>query len=386
MSTVITAAGCIPLMSHGPSPSGVNSAQNFRQGLIGALVTAAPTTPSAGPPAWLSGVLCTTSYNNFAGNYPVDLMVISQNTPGQSVLVYAGVSVVSRGPTNGPYLACFNTTSTINLDAADATNPRIDVVYVQVNDDAIGDAGSTNGATMAVVNGTPASSPTAPAIPAGAIPLAQIYRNTVANSGNAISQSNLTDVRTSAGTAGGIRTYLPGDSLTAAGSHSGEFTFDIANYGLRYWLANAWHGTVLKTYSGTWANGTTDITVGTNSAAPTVIMTANIPDPGYPYKLDVSGAADTSGWGTFTPGSPPWTLVTTRVGSSTGTLISQARLYPQQANGLASTGIALAANITGTLTGAQTVYFVGYASVAYNVLYATVAAMSTYLTVDVIPV
>lgn len=380
MATTITANGCIPLMTHGPSAAATNSAVNYRQGFVGAFVA-----PASGPMNWLSGVLSTTST---VTTYSVDLLPIPLGTPGQGVQVYPGVAVVNRGATIGPYLALFNNTSTISLDAASTTNPRIDVIYVQVNDDAIGDAGATNGAFMAVVNGTPASTPVAPSVPAGAIAIAQIYRNTVAGGGNTITTANITDVRTSGGIASGVRLYLPGDSLTAAGAKNGDVTFDSVTYGLRYWAggsSGSWHGVRSQTVAGVWANGTTDITVGTNPAAPTAIMSATVADPGFPYKLNVSAALDSSSWGTFTAGNAPWSLVYTRLGSVTGTIISQARLWAQDATNTRSTPIGLASNCSGVLTGPQTVYLCAYGSISYTVLYATIAAGSGYLNCEIVP-
>lgn len=213
MSTVVTASSAIPMLS--TSNAAINTALNYKQGWIGATIAPA----ASGPLSWLSGVLPTTST---AGAYVVDLLPIPLGTPGQGVQAWPGSAVVSRGAVNGPYLVNFNGTSVINLDAADTTNPRIDVVYVYVNDTAIGDAGSTNGGFMAVQNGTPSSVPAVPSIPSGAVPLAQIYRNTASTGGNTITLGNITDVRPSGGLLGGVRPLQPGDSLSTAGAYTGQ--------------------------------------------------------------------------------------------------------------------------------------------------------------------
>lgn len=63
-------------------------------------------------------------------------------------------------------------TVTVTLPAAPSSNSRIDVVYVKQDESAYADADNT--ALLGVVSGTAAASPTAPAVPAGALALAQV--------------------------------------------------------------------------------------------------------------------------------------------------------------------------------------------------------------------
>lgn len=53
-----------------------------------------------------------------------------------------------------------------SVTAADATNPRKDIVYVTVNDSTAGDGSGTVSATPAYLAGTPGVTPAAPALPA----------------------------------------------------------------------------------------------------------------------------------------------------------------------------------------------------------------------------
>jgi hypothetical protein len=159
-----------------------------------------------------SGVLCSTSNN---GTY-VDLWV-GQHGSGTnlSVDVFAGAGVINRAG-QGPYLAISSSTVTVTLSTADPTNPRIDLIIMRVYDGVLSD-GSTQ-ATIEAVTGTPASSPVAPSLPTNtgggtvAIPLAQVRVNANATG---ITQSNITDVRNSAGLRGGFRPMLPGDNVSS---------------------------------------------------------------------------------------------------------------------------------------------------------------------------
>lgn len=53
-----------------------------------------------------------------------------------------------------------------SVTAADATNARKDIVYIQVNDSSAGDGSGAKSATPAYLAGTPSASPVAPALPA----------------------------------------------------------------------------------------------------------------------------------------------------------------------------------------------------------------------------
>lgn len=86
--------------------------------------------------------------------------------------VASGVAVCSRGTSDGKSLAYFAGGNTPAVAASDATNPRIDVVWVTAHDAAQGDA--DNLVTLGVTQGTPAATPVAPTIPTYATQLAQM--------------------------------------------------------------------------------------------------------------------------------------------------------------------------------------------------------------------
>ena len=137
-----------------------------------------------------------------------------------SVDVAVGQCVVTGDTTGtqGRYLVTSDAVENVTISAADPSNPRIDLIVVQVDDDAV-DGGGQNRAQIEVVTGTPASSPSVPATPTSALPLAQVA---VAASETQIQDADITDVRDDAGPAGaGLRQTV---TFTANG------TFTKADY------------------------------------------------------------------------------------------------------------------------------------------------------------
>lgn len=274
--TPVQASGAVPLMNAaGTAP--VNSAADIRQGLLGAFLSPAPT---GGPMAWRPGVLPAYAWSGATTN--VDLSVVQTTTASNQVNIPAGNCVVPRtGAAGGPYIVSFNATSTLTTDPAASTNPRIDVVYVQLTDAALGDTG-TQGGQVAIVNGTPGASPAVPAIPTNAIPLAQLLRPT---STTTVLTANITDIRRSSGVVNGIRTLLPGDLNADPGAYIGEYTYDqvtSTKSGLRYWDGAAWHGVGTRAFSQpTPVADTSHI----GFAGTVNIGTVTVPDPGFAYKI-----------------------------------------------------------------------------------------------------
>lgn len=129
--------------------------------------------------------------------HPGDYMVAAQSTPNMSVQVSAGMAWVpgsqvanisgTTWDTQADYFTLNDGPVTLTIATADATNPRIDVVYVAVQDSFY--AGATNTPVLGVVTGTPAPSPTVPALPANALSLAQV--SVVANA-TSITNSKIT--------------------------------------------------------------------------------------------------------------------------------------------------------------------------------------------------
>ena len=92
---------------------------------------------------------------------------------GRSDLRYqlaAGVAVTQRSTADGCTEAYWQGGTTAAVATGDASNPRIDVVYLKANDPTQGDA--DNQVVAGVAEGTPAASPVQPSIPAGSVAVA----------------------------------------------------------------------------------------------------------------------------------------------------------------------------------------------------------------------
>lgn len=129
-----------------------------------------------------------------------ELIVAAQSTPNMTVQVAAGrawmVGTQVSAPsgftwtTQGDYFGLNDASATLTIATANGSLPRIDVVYMAVNDAQY--SGVTNNVVLGVVTGTPNASPTVPAAPNNAIALAQVRVNASVTS---ILNSNITDVR-----------------------------------------------------------------------------------------------------------------------------------------------------------------------------------------------
>lgn len=147
-------------------------------------------------------------------------LAVTATTPSASMAlsVSTGHVVVPRA-NNYVYVCTLPTAGTVDVPAANPTNPRIDTVIARVRDPDLGDAAGSTGLTgfaIEVVTGTPAASPVAPdlsAIPA-CIPL-QDYR-VPAGATQITTSELLTDRRYYTRAAGGIRYSVGSEARTGA--------------------------------------------------------------------------------------------------------------------------------------------------------------------------
>lgn len=120
------------------------------------------------------------------------LKVTQNGTPNMSVNVAAGLAIIrgTESTQQGYYIAGNDATVNKSIAAADATNPRRDIVYLRVRDSVY--SGSDDDGPIGVATGTPAASPSDPAIPSNAVALARV---TVAALDTAINSGDITDQR-----------------------------------------------------------------------------------------------------------------------------------------------------------------------------------------------
>lgn len=122
-----------------------------------------------------------------------DLAVTANGTPNMSVNVAAGEAFIigTEQAEQGAYHVYNDATVNKTIAAADATNPRYDLIVAKVQDAEY--SGATNAWSLAVVTGTPAASPADPTVPANSITLARVQVDAGVTS---IVSGKITDLRT----------------------------------------------------------------------------------------------------------------------------------------------------------------------------------------------
>lgn len=160
------------------------------------------------------GALLGTSTGSFAGGVSAsdrahgvvnasDFRVVQRAAgANMSVDVAAGYAWIrgTESAHQGAYHVYNDGTVNLSVAASDATNPRIDLVIAKVQDAFY--SGATRTASVTVVTGTPAASPTDPTLPANALVLARVR---VPATSTSVVTANITDVRTRA--ASGSESY-----------------------------------------------------------------------------------------------------------------------------------------------------------------------------------
>lgn len=99
---------------------------------------------------------------------------VSATSTTWTVTPHAGVLDLEAASIAGPYLYAFDANVTGSMTAANATNPRIDLISVQLSDPAESDGTSAPGVGIVYTTGTAAPSPVPPATPTRSLALAQI--------------------------------------------------------------------------------------------------------------------------------------------------------------------------------------------------------------------
>jgi hypothetical protein len=153
-----------------------------------------------------------------------DAMRVLQNgTPNMTVLVSSGACAVpgSEGTTQGCYFIMNDAAVSLAITAAHATLNRIDLVVVRIRDSVY--SGATNTAALEIVTGTAASSPSAPALPANSLLLAQV---SVPATDTTITTSQITDKRNILAAPGGVMWCHSGNRPDPAAVATGQQIYE----------------------------------------------------------------------------------------------------------------------------------------------------------------
>lgn len=151
-------------------------------------VTALPIDASAGVPAY-TAAQTRQAFSTLMGPAPAGRPLgassgVRMGTPTTTVFLngtgsmtwnvaaHSGV-IDAENASAGPYLYAADGTDTGTVTAADASNPRVDIVYVQVNDTVQDGSGLRNG-VVGYLAGVPAATPSPPATPARSMVLTNI--------------------------------------------------------------------------------------------------------------------------------------------------------------------------------------------------------------------
>lgn len=122
-----------------------------------------------------------------------DLAVTERGAGANMSVDVAAGPILIRGTTvgRGTYLLYSDAVTNLAISDGDASNPRIDLVVAKITETAYGDA--TDSYTIEVIEGTPAASPAAPAVPDYAVALCEIA--VAANESTSVTNADLTERR-----------------------------------------------------------------------------------------------------------------------------------------------------------------------------------------------
>jgi len=158
-----------------------------------------------------------------------DYEVTQADTPGKKVTVAGGVGYVLNADYSATSLseqrywrAKMGGDTDVTITDNISGNPRIDIICIKVDPTATPDDEGNNVAELIAVEGTPAVSPTAPAVPDNHLKLAEVA---VSNGFSSIVDADITDSRTNVY----LNVNYDGwNKVTNTWTRTGDFAFTIA--------------------------------------------------------------------------------------------------------------------------------------------------------------
>lgn len=172
-----------------------------------------------------------------------DLAVTQQAVPAMGVTVAAGGGLVdATGPgIDGLYFVDNDAPVNVAIAAADAVNPRRDIIGVRVRDSE--SAGGLNDGAIVAITGVPAAVPVDPALPANFLVLARVAVAALAAN---IVNANITDLRRTTTDQGSLVTapggvhYCTSTTRPATGLYAGFPIFETDTLRQYHWTGAAW--------------------------------------------------------------------------------------------------------------------------------------------------
>ncbi len=196
------------------------------------------------------------------GGNNTGLSVIENGTvDSPAVWVGAGHAVLAT-PTGGLYVCSWPVGGNVLLDVA-GSSPRIDVLCGRVRDDDV-DGSGVKAFELVAVAGAPSASPTAPAVPAGYLPIADVRVDDT----DGVAQ--IVDRRQFTRAAGGVR-FCPESDVARAGAFYGDLRVRVSG-ALEVYLPGGW--AVLASPTG-WLEHTPSLYSTSNGTA----IANNLGDP-----------------------------------------------------------------------------------------------------------
>ncbi|MFW6598114.1 hypothetical protein ACOCHS_06250 [Propionibacteriaceae bacterium Y2011] len=152
---------------------------------------------------------------------------------GLTATVGIGSAVVTPvAGAHGSYVVATAASEAVTLDARDATYARIDLIVLRIQDPEI--SGTTAGAVVDKVTGSPAAVPAAPTVPSGALELARV----TVPAGTA--SPSVVDRRRWTAPLGGSIPCLSTSRPSGAGLRPGQLIFETDTASTWQWTGSSW--------------------------------------------------------------------------------------------------------------------------------------------------
>jgi hypothetical protein len=230
--------------------------------------------------AWADGVLPSRTENGVV----VDLKAALGANDGLGVALYPGQCVINR-PGQGPYVCTLDRTGRVQLDDADPSNPRVDLIVARVYDERLGDPRTEF--VIEPVTGVAGPEPVEPPLP----PVSFLIARVALPAGTTqLTAPMFTDLRRAASARTGVGVLLPGDDPGAPGAYAGHTRYRAGT--LEAFDGETWRGTPAM-----WAAESVEIVVRSGITGTASLTSVGVPDPGWPYRLLISGCAELTGTG-----------------------------------------------------------------------------------------